>query len=83
MVVAVDGPAGVGKSTVASRVASRAGMLYVNSGLFYRAISKAVLDSGSDPNDSYGIVQIASRCRFSLREGETRDLTLKLIEPAR
>jgi cytidylate kinase len=70
MVVAVDGPAGVGKSTVASRVASIAGFLYINSGLFYRAISKAVLDSGSDPNDSGGIVRIASLCRFSLHEGE-------------
>jgi cytidylate kinase len=42
----------------------------VNSGLFYRAISKAVLDSGSDPNDGGGVVQIAYRCRFSLHQGE-------------
>lgn len=69
MVVAVDGPAGVGKSTVASRVAAITGFLYVNSGSFYRAISKAVLDSGVDPNDGPSVVQIASRCRFSLRRG--------------
>jgi cytidylate kinase len=70
MVVAVDGPAGVGKSTVASRVAAAAGFLYVNSGSFYRSISKAVLESGADPNDSDGVVAVASGCRFTLRGEE-------------
>jgi cytidylate kinase len=70
MVVAVDGPAGVGKSTVASRVAAAIGFLYLNSGSFYRSISKAVLDSGGDPNDGEGVVTVASGCRFSLRGEE-------------
>jgi cytidylate kinase len=70
MVVAVDGPAGVGKSTVASRVAAATGFLYVNSGSFYRSISKAVLESGADPNDSDGVVAVASGCRFTLRGEE-------------
>jgi cytidylate kinase len=70
VVVAVDGPAGVGKSTVASLVAERTGFLYLNSGLFYRSISKAVLESGSEPNDSDGIIRVASRCSFSLCAGE-------------
>jgi cytidylate kinase len=70
MVVAVDGPAGVGKSTVASRVATATGFLYVNSGSFYRSISKAVLESGADPNDSAGVVAVASGCRFTLRGEE-------------
>jgi cytidylate kinase len=70
MVVAVDGPAAVGKSTVASRVAAATGFLYVNSGSFYRSISKAVLESGGDPNDGEGVVAVASRCRFSFHGGE-------------
>ena len=44
MLVAIDGPAGVGKSTIARRCAQRAGFLYINSGSFYRAVALAVLD---------------------------------------
>ena len=49
MVVAIDGPAGVGKSTVARRSAEEAGFLYINSGNFYRAITLAVLERGVAP----------------------------------
>lgn len=47
MVIAIDGPAGVGKSTVARRSADAAGLLYVNSGSFYRAITLAVLEAAT------------------------------------
>lgn len=72
MVVTIDGPAGVGKSTVARRVAARLGFLYLNSGSFYRSISRAVLDSGRDPEDAEVVVQTAARCRFQLKGGELR-----------
>jgi cytidylate kinase len=68
MVVAIDGPAGAGKSTVARRVAAALGFQYLNSGFFYRSISRAVLDSQRDPDDRAGVIEIASRCRFELRE---------------
>ncbi len=70
MVVTLDGPAGVGKSTVAERVARETGFRYVNSGSFYRALSQAVLDSGQDPNRLELVLQTARRCRFELRDGE-------------
>jgi cytidylate kinase len=70
MVVAMDGPAGVGKSTVADRVARRTGFQYLNSGSFYRAISQAVLESGSDPRDPQQVLAVARACRFSLCGGE-------------
>ncbi|HET6487276.1 MAG TPA: (d)CMP kinase, partial [Spirochaetia bacterium] len=41
MIVAIDGPAGVGKSTIARRSAERSGFQYINSGSFYRAITLA------------------------------------------
>jgi len=72
VVVAIDGPAGAGKSTVARRVAAALGFQYLNSGYFYRAISKAVLDSRRDPDDPKVVVAVASRCRFQVREGELR-----------
>lgn len=49
--VAVDGPAGAGKSTLAREIAKQLGMLYVDTGALYRAIGLYVLRSGVDPKD--------------------------------
>ncbi len=70
MVVTLDGPAGVGKSTIAARVARETGFQYLNSGSFYRAISQAVLDSGHDPTRRDLVLETARRCRFALNGGE-------------
>jgi cytidylate kinase len=70
MVVTLDGPAGVGKSTIAARVAKETGFQYLNSGSFYRAISQAVLESGQDPTDRRLVLDTARRCRFDLLQGE-------------
>lgn len=70
MVVAIDGPAGVGKSSVAARVARETGFLYLNSGDFYRSVTKTCLDRSIDPQDEPGIVEAAESCRFELRDGE-------------
>jgi cytidylate kinase len=69
MVVAIDGPAGVGKSTVAQRCAESAGFLYISSGSFYRAITLAVLDAESPPDDPAAVVAVARACRLELRDG--------------
>ncbi len=66
MVAAIDGPAGVGKSTVARRSAEAAGLLYVNSGSFYRAITFAVLEAGEPPEDPRRVLSIAQACRLSM-----------------
>lgn len=49
MVVAIDGPAGAGKSTVARAVAERLGFHYLDTGAMYRAVGVAVLDRGGPP----------------------------------
>ena len=49
--VAVDGPAGAGKSTLAREIAKQLGMLYVDTGALYRAIGLYVLRCGVDPKD--------------------------------
>jgi cytidylate kinase len=51
-VVAMDGPSGTGKSTVARRLASRIGARYLDTGAMYRAATLAVLRSGVDPGDA-------------------------------
>jgi cytidylate kinase len=67
MVAAIDGPAGVGKSTVARRSAEAAGLLYVNSGSFYRAITFAVLEAGGPPEDNGRVLSVARACQLSMR----------------
>jgi cytidylate kinase len=59
VVVAIDGPAGTGKSTVAKYVADSLGFLYVNSGALYRAITWKVLDQADDPNNTEQIIRVA------------------------
>ena len=48
MIVAIDGPAGTGKSTVAGIIAKKLGITYLNSGSFYRALTLAALEGGID-----------------------------------
>ncbi len=52
MVIAIDGPGGVGKSTVAKGVAAARGLAYLDTGSTYRAATLAVLRSGVDPDDT-------------------------------
>ncbi len=70
MVVAIDGPAGTGKSTVAACVAGRCRFLYLNSGNFYRAISKLSFDRRVNPEDEEEIVRTAESCTFKLNKGD-------------
>ena len=69
MIVAVDGPAGVGKSTVCSRVAEELGIFGLNSGNFYRAVTLAVLQAGSDPEDREAVIAAAKASSFTLENG--------------
>lgn len=69
MVVALDGPAGAGKSSVARRVAELAGFAWLNSGSFYRAVTWAVLAGGADPADREAVARTARAVSLSL-DGE-------------
>ena len=51
IVVAIDGPAGAGKSTVGRAVAQRLGLEYLDTGAMYRAVTFAALRRGVDPAD--------------------------------
>ena len=48
MIIAIDGPAGTGKSTIASLVAKKLNITNLNSGSFYRALTMAILDNNID-----------------------------------
>ena len=51
MIIAIDGPAGTGKSTIASMIAKKLNITFLNSGGFYRTLTIAILDAGIDYND--------------------------------
>ena len=59
MVIAIDGPAGAGKSTVAKSVAKALGFTYLDSGAMYRAVALAALDRGIDPDDGERLGELA------------------------
>jgi cytidylate kinase len=59
MVVAIDGPAGAGKSTVARAVATELGWRYVDTGAMYRALTLAMLDRGLSPDDRDSLAELA------------------------
>ena len=69
-VVAIDGPAGVGKSTIAKMVADRLKFYYLNSGNFYRAITLSVLDQKADPKDSEAVLAVAHQISLKIVEGK-------------
>lgn len=58
-VIAIDGPAGAGKSTVAKRLSEKLGYTYIDSGSLYRAITYMVIKSGIDINDVEAIIHQA------------------------
>jgi cytidylate kinase len=58
-VIAIDGPAGSGKSTVARRLAERLGLEYLDTGAMYRAVTFAALRRGIDPADAEPVEKLA------------------------
>lgn len=73
-VIAIDGPAGAGKSTVAKKVAETLGFVYIDTGAMYRAVATQVLELKLSPEDSAGISGLAQRInvRFALASGGLR-----------
>jgi cytidylate kinase len=63
--IAIDGPAASGKSTLAKRLAKRLGLLMVNSGAMYRAVTWKVLQEKLDPADSAAVVDLLSKLEFT------------------
>jgi cytidylate kinase len=66
MVIAIDGPAGAGKSTVARGVAAALGATYLDSGAMYRAVALATLRGGLDPGDASAVEALAQRLELEL-----------------
>ncbi len=68
-VVAIDGPAGAGKTTLARGLAEALGLSYLNTGAMYRALAAEALRRGIAPADGGGLAALARSLRFSMDEG--------------
>ena len=66
MVIAIDGPAGAGKSTVARAVAAELGLTYLDSGAMYRCVALAALESAVDFDDGEGLGALADGLEIAL-----------------
>lgn len=78
--VAIDGPAGAGKSTVARLLAQRLGYLYVDSGAMYRAVALKVEQTETDPTDTDAVAALARSIRITFvpadEDGEPQHVLL-------
>ncbi len=66
MQIAIDGPAGAGKSSVAKEVARRLGLVYLDTGAMYRAITLKALNEGVDVNDGQMLSHLTKNCKLEV-----------------
>lgn len=67
IVIAIDGPAGAGKSTVARRVADRLGFIHIDTGAMYRAVALWAVRLNVDPSDAHRMEQLARAASIELK----------------
>jgi CMP/dCMP kinase len=86
MVIAIDGPAGAGKSTVARSVAAELGLTFLDSGAMYRCVALTALEAGVDLDDAAAVTRIAAGLLIELDGRRVmlggRDVSDAIREPA-
>lgn len=69
MIVAIDGPAGAGKSSVGRALAERLGFRYLDTGAMYRAVTWLALERGVSPSDAVAVEALAGESEITLADG--------------
>ena len=67
-VIAIDGPAGAGKSTVARQVASALGFVYIDTGAMYRAVTCRAIAKGLAATDRAGLAELAAKVEIHMEQ---------------
>lgn len=73
LLIAVDGPAAAGKTTVARELAARAGAIFLDTGLLYRAITVLALREGISPSDGAALTDVVQRANLRIRPSSFDD----------
>jgi len=90
LTIAIDGPAGAGKSTVAKSVAAALGYTYIDTGAMYRSVALRAIEDGIDPTDSERIGRLAEAVRIEFAQdalggqrvlADGRDVTAEIRSP--
>ena len=85
VIVAIDGPGGSGKSTVARAVARRLGYTYIDTGAMYRSVAHWALELGMDLDDMHRLDQLARETHIDFADGRVLrngvDVTAEIREP--
>jgi cytidylate kinase len=71
--IAIDGPAGSGKSTIGEQLAHRLGYLYIDTGAMYRAVAWLALQEGADINDGAAVEQLAGHAEIVISRPQIND----------
>ena len=74
--IAIDGPGGAGKSSVAKAVAKKLGIIYVDTGALYRNIGLFVLRRGVDPKDSESVISLLPEIKLEMKFEDGRQIIL-------
>ena len=70
MKIAIDGPAGAGKSTISKEVAKKLGIIYIDTGAMYRAIGLAAVRSGIDTKDAEGVKSVLDKVDITISHSD-------------
>lgn len=82
LTITIDGPAGVGKSTLARALAKHLGLAYLNSGALYRAVAWTVLKNHINPDDEVAVLSLCKKTHFVLSDknkGQAVEVDGKLL----
>ena len=68
MIIAVDGPAGAGKSTISKLIAKKLNINYIDTGAMYRAVTYKCLSEGVDVKNEKDVIEVAKRTDIDFRD---------------
>lgn len=80
LIIAIDGPAGSGKSTVSKLIAKRLGLIYIDTGAMYRALTLKAMRQGLDLEDGSALTELARTTKIELKDKDSLHVFLDGVD---